>query len=126
VSSRTNGFLLFEKVTKPVTEELGAPCQFAESKSLLVQNLLARPDMHRQWEGDYRTAGNEEFYDRALDYILSVFDPPPDATFLDAGCGPCAHSVRLAQRGFNVHAVDFSESALGIAREYIESQEIRR
>jgi len=24
----------------------------AESKSLLVQNLLARPKMHHQWEGD--------------------------------------------------------------------------
>jgi len=96
----------------------------AESKSLLVQNLLARPDMHRQWEGDYRTADNEDFYERAFDYILSVLDPPPDATFLDAGCGPCAHSVRLAQRGFNVHAVDFSESALGMAREYIEARRL--
>lgn len=96
----------------------------AESKSLLVQNLLARPDMHRQWEGDYRTADNEDFYERAFDYIIRVLDPPPDATFLDAGCGPCAHSVRLARRGFDVHAVDFSESALGMAREYVRSRRL--
>ena len=94
----------------------------AESKSLLVQNLLARPEMHRQWEGDYRTAANEDFYERVFDYVIKVLEPPHDATFLDAGCGPCAHSARLARRGFNVHAVDFSESALVMARAYIESR----
>src|SRR6266568_2701419 len=94
----------------------------AESKSLLVQNLLARPDMHCQWEGDYRIADNEDFFERAFDYIIGVLEPPPDATFLDAGCGSCAHSVRLARRGFNVHAVDFSESALRMAQEYIRSR----
>ncbi len=94
----------------------------AESKSLLVQNLLARPEMHCQWEGDYRTADNENFYERAFDYIISVLRPSPDSTFLDAGCGPAAHSVRLARRGFKVHAIDFSQSALGMAREYVESR----
>jgi ubiquinone/menaquinone biosynthesis C-methylase UbiE len=77
--------------------------------------------MHHQWEGDYRTADNEEFYERAFDYIVRTLKPSANATFLDAGCGPCAHSVRLAKRGFKVHAVDFSPSALLLAREYIES-----
>jgi ubiquinone/menaquinone biosynthesis C-methylase UbiE len=94
----------------------------AESKSLLVQNLLARPEMHCQWEGDYRTADNENFYERAFDYLIRVLRPSTNATFLDAGCGPCAHSVRLARRGFKVHAIDFSQSALGMAREYVESR----
>ncbi len=94
----------------------------AESKSLLVQNLLARPEMHRQWEGDYRTADNENFYERAFDYLIGVLNPAPEATFLDAGCGPGAHSVRLARRGFKVHAIDFSQSALGMAREFVESK----
>jgi hypothetical protein len=53
----------------------------AESKSLLVQNLLARPDMHRQWEGDYRTAVNEDFYERAFDYVVKVLEPPPRFDF---------------------------------------------
>lgn len=94
----------------------------AESKSLLVQNLLARPDMHCQWEGDYRTAANEDFYEQAFDSIIDELAPPPGATFLDAGCGPCAHSARLARRGFNVQAVDFSESALEMAREYVQTR----
>jgi ubiquinone/menaquinone biosynthesis C-methylase UbiE len=94
----------------------------AESKSLLVQNLLARPEMHCQWEGDYRTPDNENFYERAFDFIVGTLRPSPDATFLDAGCGPAAHSVRLAKRGFKVHAIDFSQSALRMARDYVESR----
>jgi ubiquinone/menaquinone biosynthesis C-methylase UbiE len=78
--------------------------------------------MHRQWEGDYRSAANEDFYEQVFDYLIKVLEPCPGATFLDAGCGPCAHSVRLARRGLNVHAVDFSESALAMARAYVESR----
>jgi ubiquinone/menaquinone biosynthesis C-methylase UbiE len=94
----------------------------AESKSLLVQNLLSRPEIHFQWEGDYRTTDNEEFYERVFDHFIAVLDPPSGSIFLDAGCGPCAHSVRLARRGFDVHATDFSPSALEMAREYVESR----
>jgi ubiquinone/menaquinone biosynthesis C-methylase UbiE len=92
------------------------------SKSILVENLLARPEMHRKWEGDYRTIDNERFYEAAFDFIAGLLAPSPGATFLDVGCGSCAHSVRLARRGFNVHAVDFSESALRMAQEYIRSR----
>src|SRR5260370_17155759 len=91
-----------------------------DSQSELVQNFLARPEIHQRWTRDYRTAGNEAFYEQAFDYILHVLKPAPDATFLDAGCGSCAHSVRLARRGFNVQAPDFSESALAMARENVE------
>src|SRR2546421_3712636 len=92
------------------------------SKSILVENLLARPEMHRKWEGDYRTRDNESFYEAAFDFIAGLLAPSPGATFLDVGCGSCAHSVRLARHGFNVHAVDFSESALRMAQEYIRSR----
>ena len=94
----------------------------SESKSKLVENLLAKPEKHRQWESDYRTEDNERFYERAFDYLADVLRPPAGATFLDVGCGKCAHSVRLARRGFHVRAVDFSESALGMAREYVKAQ----
>ena len=92
------------------------------SDSVLVENLLARPEMHQQWTRDYRTADNEKFYEHAFDYIVRMLKPPPDASFLDAGCGSCAHSIRLAQRGFDVHAVDFSQSALEMARDYVKSK----
>jgi ubiquinone/menaquinone biosynthesis C-methylase UbiE len=91
-------------------------------KTMRVQNLLARPEMHRQWEHDYRTADNETFYEQAFDYIVDLLKPARGATLLDAGCGSCAHSVRLARRGLNVHAVDFSESALSMGRQYVASK----
>ena len=92
-----------------------------DTGSELVENLLARPDVHEQWEGHYRTAENERFYEAAFDYIARVLSPPAGATFLDVGCGPCAHSLRLARRGFNVRAVDFSESALEMARSNVRA-----
>ena len=94
----------------------------SNSESKLVEHLLARPDVHEKWEGGYRTAENESFYEQAFDYIMEVLRPPAGATFLDVGCGPCAHSVRLARRGFNVRAVDFSESALKMAAEYVRER----
>jgi SAM-dependent methyltransferase len=94
----------------------------SDSDSELVESLLARPDVHRQWSSGYRTADNESFFERAFDYVVGVLDPPAGATFLDVGCGSCAHSVRLARRGFNVRAVDFSESALGMAAEHLKKQ----
>lgn len=92
------------------------------SRSIRVENLLARPEMHHKWKGDYRGSDNESFYEAAFDFIGGMFEPSPGATFLDVGCGSCAHSVRLARRGFDVRAVDFSESALGMAQEYVRSQ----
>ncbi len=90
-----------------------------DTDSRLVENLLAQPEVHRQWAGGYRTRDNETFFERAFDLITSELRPPAGATFLDAGCGSCAHTVRLARRGFNVRAVDFSESALEMARGHL-------
>jgi ubiquinone/menaquinone biosynthesis C-methylase UbiE len=94
----------------------------SNSESKLVEHLLAKPDVHEKWEGGYRTAENESFYELAFDDIIDALRPPEGATFLDVGCGPCAHSVRLARRGFNVRAVDFSESALKMAAEYVRAR----
>ena len=91
-----------------------------DSDSRLVENLLAKPDVHRQWAGGYRTRDNEAFFERAFDFITAELEAPAGATFLDAGCGSCAHTVRLARRGFNVRAVDFSESALEMARAHLK------
>lgn len=94
----------------------------SNSDSKLVENLLAKPEVHEQWESGYRTDENERFYEQAFDYILEVLSPPEGATILDVGCGPCAHSARLARRGFQVQAVDFSESALKMAGEFVRAQ----
>ncbi|MCP4005222.1 MAG: class I SAM-dependent methyltransferase [bacterium] len=85
------------------------------SQSNDVERTLQKPDIHQQWESSYRTAENETFFEEAFDYITSVLGTQNNGTFLDAGCGTAAHSVRLAERGFVVLAIDFSESILKTA-----------
>ena len=82
------------------------------SNSKLVEQSLSKPDIHRQWESAYRNERNERFYEQAFDYITHVLNIPENSTFLDAGCGICAHAIRLANRGFFVQAIDFSDSIL--------------
>jgi 2-polyprenyl-3-methyl-5-hydroxy-6-metoxy-1,4-benzoquinol methylase len=94
----------------------------ADSKSKLVENFLAKPDVHREWVTRYRAGDNERFFEQAFDRIAEVLKPPAGATFLDVGCGTCKHSVRLALRGFKVRAVDLSGSALQLAQEYVAAR----
>lgn len=89
-------------------------------KSQLLKRTLEKPDIHERWEHDFRTAGNAQYYDRAFDYIREVLDPTGNPTVLDAGCGVCAHAMRLVCRGFDVVAVDFSPSVLRSARANLE------
>jgi len=91
------------------------------SKSINIKSTLQTDAVHVEWEKSYRTKENEKFYEEAFDYIISVLNPPKGSTFLDVGCGICAHSIRLARRGFYVQAVDFSESALKMAESQIQS-----
>ncbi len=93
-----------------------------ESKSRLVEHRLTKPDLHEQWKKDFRTVENEKFYEQAFDYIVSVLGAPKNSTILDAGCGSCAHSVRLAGRGFFVQAVDFSETVLENAKANVKAK----
>jgi len=86
-------------------------------KSNEVKETLQNADLHDEWISSYRTAENERFFESAFDYILRALGAPKDATFLDAGCGSCAHSMRLARRGYAVQAVDFSDHILSAAGE---------
>ena len=82
-----------------------------------VERTLQTEDIHRAWIGAYygdRAA--ERHYDEVFDYIVRTLAPPPDSLALDAGCGNCAHSTRLAKRGLRVEALDLSEAALALAR----------
>jgi len=91
-------------------------------KSKKVENTLAKLDIHEEWEANYRTGENEPFFDLAFDYIVKILNPPPNSTFLDAGCGTCNHSIRLAKRGFHCVAVDFSENVLEKGRLNVEKK----
>lgn len=95
-----------------------------DSKSKKVERFLAKPDIHEKWEHDYRTTEAQNFYEEAFDYITHFLSAPKDSIFLDAGCGTCAHSIRLAKRGFLVQAVDFSENILEKAKANVRAKAV--
>lgn len=82
-----------------------------------AESTLQKSGIHAEWVDNYRTPENEHFYSMAFDYIVSRFAAPQGATVLDAGCGSCAKSRNLVDRGFRVIGSDLSESALTLARE---------
>jgi len=51
-----------------------------------------------------------------VDFIESYFPPPyHNVNILDAGCGTGVLAIELAQRGFNVHAIDFEPQMINSA-----------
>lgn len=91
------------------------------SESKDVEITLQRPGVHQQWEDSFRTAENERFYETAFDYLTQILNAPQGTTILDVGCGPAAHSVRLAKRGYSVIATDFSDTILKEAKLYVQA-----
>jgi ubiquinone/menaquinone biosynthesis C-methylase UbiE len=89
-----------------------------------VKKDLERFDTHQKWISVYRNPEVAPFYELAFDYITSMLRSPRGSRFLDAGCGTCSHSIRLAKRGFRVQAVDFSEAVLEQARAEVKSREL--
>lgn len=85
-----------------------------------AESTLEKEQIHQEWVDNYRTAENEKFYNMAFDYIAQAFDAPSGATVLDAGCGSCAKSRNLVDRGFNVVGSDLSPSALELARQGLQ------
>lgn len=84
-------------------------------QSKAVEATLNKTDIHDGWEDTYRNPDNEAFYDLAFDLIAKEVGQP-NTRFLDVGCGSCSHSFRLANRGYNVCAVDFSEPVVERAK----------
>ncbi len=88
-----------------------------------VEKTLASEQIHQSWIATYYgDRGAERHYDEVFDHIVRFLAPPHDAVVLDAGCGNCAHAIRLAKRGLRVEAVDLSEAALGLAQERVRAE----
>lgn len=54
-----------------------------------------------------------------------LVDPATHPRAIDLGCGTGANVVYLAHSGFDAHGVDFSEVAIGKARERVEQAGVR-
>lgn len=93
-------------------------------ESRTVEATLMQPDLHDAWENAYRTPENARFYDSAIAYVGKQLDATVRPKLLDAGCGICDYSIRLARQGFQVTAVDFSEPVLANAKTNIMSSQL--
>jgi SAM-dependent methyltransferase len=76
---------------------------------------LARTDIHEQWESDYLNPEMDRFYDLAFARIIEALGDTRGKRILDAGCGYCYHTRRLAKSDLDITAVDFSAPALAQA-----------
>jgi ubiquinone/menaquinone biosynthesis C-methylase UbiE len=108
---------------RPTTHRNGANLMstFADQS----RTFLQRKFIHSQWESDYLNSDMDRFYDLAFDDILNRLKPTSDSTILDAGCGYCYHTVRLARGGSRITAIDFSEAALDEGQKTIERANIQ-
>lgn len=89
-----------------------------------VRTTLQRPEVHQRWFREFHTVDSRQFYEAAFDHIAAVLAARSKSTFLDAGCGDGAHSIRLARRGYPVVALDMSEYVLREARENVAANEL--
>src|ERR1035437_2916590 len=89
------------------------------------RDFLQHQEIHTRRESDYLNPDMDHFYDLAFQEILRRLQPAADSKILDAGCGYCYHTVRLARSGAKITAVDFSEIALAAARETVDRAGIK-
>jgi len=92
------------------------------SKSSEVKSTIANAEIHEGWAKNYRNTENEVFFEIAFNEIANTLNAPNGSSVLDAGCGSCRHSPRLAKHGMQVTAVDYSEYIVKKAKESIEIQ----
>lgn len=92
------------------------------SKTSEVKNTISSPEIHKGWEKNYRTSENEIFFEIAFESIAKSLNGKSGSTLLDAGCGSCRHSPRLAKHGMKVTAVDYSEYIVEKAKESLAVQ----
>jgi len=86
-----------------------------------LKKTYAEDSIHREWDLSYRCNRLQKTLDnQIIDRIIDEINPPQDAIFLDAGCGPGQHSIRIAKRGFRCVGVDISETIIQRAKKTAE------
>ena len=73
-----------------------------------------------RWDADYYHSISQWLYDQAISDILGLMDVNTGATVLDAGCGFGVHTIRVANAGFRVCAIDISKTMLDEARHRVK------
>ena len=80
---------------------------------------LQQMDVHASWSLKFRIPENDRFSRLAFDYLATVFGEPGSTPVVDAGCGSGTKTILLAQRGYHVTALDFSNVIIDQARKAV-------
>jgi ubiquinone/menaquinone biosynthesis C-methylase UbiE len=89
-----------------------------------VTDVFESPATLEQWNDDYYHPISSRLYDRAIVDMLRLMGAPRGACIMDAGCGPGGHTIRAAQAGFRVCAVDISTTMLEYARKAVATAKL--
>jgi len=92
-----------------------------EASASTPKNVFEREETVATWDDDYYHPIAEGYYDVAVRNMLRGMGAEPGDLVLDAGCGPGVHSIRAAQYGCRVEAIDLLERML--AHAHARSQE---
>jgi SAM-dependent methyltransferase len=82
----------------------------------MTVSSLDKIETFQSWAQDYYEPAALQYYDRAIAKMVRLLDPKPGTMVLDAGCGTGVHSIRVANLGFKVHAIDISDVVLQSAQ----------
>lgn len=94
--------------------------QRSREATIAREGVFGLPSTIAAWDAGYYHPLALPFYDLAVARMIDAMGVPPEATVLDAGCGPGEHSIRVARLGRRVHAIDISELMLQEARRRVE------
>lgn len=86
-----------------------------QTRSEESSKYLTGAEIHEAWESAYLNPLLDTIYGSIFARIYSALKGHPAPQLLDAGCGYCYHSVRLARLGAQVTGMDFSPAALAAA-----------
>jgi SAM-dependent methyltransferase len=96
------------------TAIMPASGQPTDSKDIFEQSATIE-----SWDHDYYHPIAEHFYDNAIPDMLRLMDVRTGTVVLDGGTGPGVHAIRTAKQGFDVVAIDISESMLQAASQRV-------
>lgn len=82
-----------------------------------VRNVFELEETVAGWDDDYYHPIAVRYYDRAVPDMLRAMGAKPGDHVVDAGCGPGVHSIRTAQYGCTVTALDLSAKMLSHAQD---------
>ena len=95
------------------------------TKSGDFEATLSKSEIHEKWIQSFRTAETEPFYREAFKKIAEIVQFKPGGKLLDAGCGTCSHSIRLAKHKLSITAVDSSRYVVDEATRIVESNHLQ-